>query len=233
MVVKKAWIPGTGTYSVGTSENPIDPTIGNLSHNEHAPREESKESNEKDSNDNSEKTASAEDLLRDNHDLENFLNIASLANLAHVHKTDNEWKARGDPTDIAIQVFASRFNWNRSRWTGENAIWTQRAEYPFDSSIKKMSVIFESADHSMILTKGAVERVLESCSLICTRNDATELTDEIRGHILENMEALASQGLRVLALASRELSAPYRRAQSPRATGRRDGSYVPRPGRAV
>ena len=204
MVVKKAWIPGKGTYSVGTSENPIDPTIGNLSHHEFAPREES---NENESSENNAPASSFEDLLNDNHDLEQFLNIASLANLAHVHKSENEWKARGDPTDIAIQVFASRFNWNRSRWTGDNnPIWTQRAEYPFDSSIKKMSVIFESGDHTMILTKGAVERVFESCSTICGPTGDVELTEDVRSQILENMEALASQGLRVLALASRELS---------------------------
>ncbi|KAG9240694.1 sodium P-type ATPase-like protein [Calycina marina] len=204
MVVKKAWIPGKGTYAVGTSDNPIDPTIGDLSHSETAPREESVE---RESSEKNTAASNFEDLLMDNNDLEQFLNIASLANLAHVHKSENEWKARGDPTDIAIQVFASRFNWNRSRWTGDdNPIWTQKAEYPFDSSIKKMSVIFESADHAMVLTKGAVERIFESCSHICGINGSVELTEEIRGQILENMEALASQGLRVLALASKELS---------------------------
>lgn len=204
MFVKKAWIPGRGTYSVGTSENPIDPTIGDLSHNEAAPRQQS---NEQESSEKNALASSFEDLLKSNNDLEQFLNLASLANLAHVHKSENEWKARGDPTDIAMQVFASRFNWNRSRWTGDDKpIWMQKAEYPFDSSIKKMSVIFESPDHNMVFTKGAVERVFESCSNICGPNGDVELNEEIRGQILENMEALASQGLRVLALASKELS---------------------------
>ena len=199
MVVKKAWIPSKGTYSVGTSENPIDPTIGDLSYHKAAPRDESGE--------NHPAVSSPDDLLKDNNDLEQFLNIASLANLASVHKHGDEWKARGDPTDIAIQVFASRFNWNRSRWTSDNnPVWAQKAEYPFDSSIKKMSVIFESANHSMIFTKGAVERIFESCSSICSAGGDVELTEEIQGQILDNMETLASQGLRVLALASRELN---------------------------
>lgn len=203
MVVKKAWIPGKGTYSVGTSENPIDPTVGDLSHHEGAPNESSsdEESREKPAS-----TSKVDDLLQDNHHLKHFLNIASLANLAHVQKSENEWKARGDPTEIAIQVFASRFDWNRSRWTGDDdGIWTQKAEYPFDSSIKKMSVIFEGPDNTMVFTKGAVERVLESCSRICGPHDDVQLSEEIHTQILENMEALASQGLRVLALASKEL----------------------------
>jgi len=112
MVVKKAWIPGKGTYSISTSENPIDPTIGDLSYQEAAPKDEAGENG-------GDTMSRLEDILSGNHDLEEFLNIASLANLAHVHNSDDEWKARGDPTDIAIQVFAARFNWNRARLTAE------------------------------------------------------------------------------------------------------------------
>lgn len=203
MVVKKAWIPSKGTYTVGTSDNPIDPTIGDLSLSEIEPRKEDDEKSDG-------PAVSPVDLLKDNKDLEQFLTIAALANLANVHNTEGEWKARGDPTDIAIQVFAARFDWNRSRWTSDNddAIWKQRAEYPFDSTIKKMSVVFESDSESMVFTKGAVERVFESCSTIILPTGQTELSEDIRNQILENMEALASQGLRVLALASKQLSQP-------------------------
>ncbi|KAL3421940.1 potassium sodium efflux p-type fungal-type transporter [Phlyctema vagabunda] len=198
MVVKKAWIPGNGTISVGTTTNPIDPTIQVLSHKEMAPRDEAREEEEV--------FTRFEDLLTDNHCLKQFLNIASLANLASVYETPEGWKARGDPTDIAIQVFASRFNWNRTRWTSEtNPIWTQMAEYPFDSSIKKMSVIFETASESMLFTKGAVERVLGSCFTVAGTDGDVELTETMQALILENMESLASQGLRVLALASKQL----------------------------
>lgn len=208
MVVKKAWIPGKGTYSVGTSSNPFDPTIQVLSHHEAAPRDES--------GDEEDVPARFEELLQDNESLEQFLNIASLANLAQVHKSADGWKARGDPTDIAIQVFASRFNWNRSRWTSDdNPIWTQKAEYPFDSSIKKMSVIFETETESMVFTKGAVERVFESCSTICGPHGNISLTETIQQNILGNMEALASQGLRVLALASKELPSKINELKPP------------------
>ncbi|PVH86911.1 calcium-transporting ATPase [Cadophora sp. DSE1049] len=204
MVVKKAWIPSRGTYSVGTSDNPINPTLGNLSISEVEPRKES-EAEKRDPD-----GVPFEELLKDNNDLEQFLTIAALANLANVHQSEGEWKASGDPTDIAIQIFAARFNWNRSRWTSDadDAVWKQRAEYPFDSTIKKMSVIFESKEKSMVFTKGAVERIFESCSTIILPSGETELTEEIRSQILGNMEALASQGLRVLALASKQLPGP-------------------------
>ena len=39
MVVNKAWVPSRGAYSAGTSEDPINPTIGNLSHVDKALRD--------------------------------------------------------------------------------------------------------------------------------------------------------------------------------------------------
>ncbi|KAL2041373.1 hypothetical protein N7G274_005755 [Stereocaulon virgatum] len=206
MVAKRAWLPSKGTYSVGTSSDPYDPTAGELSHNKCAPNEIEVESETTEQNG---RGTSHEDLLKDNPQLKDYLTVASLANLAHVHETGEGWKARGDPTEIAIQVFASRFNWNREHLTKEES-WSHVAEFPFDSDVKKMSVIFEnkSLDKKMVFTKGAVERIIASCNMVRWEEGSklTEMTEERRERILENMEALAAQGLRVLALASREYS---------------------------
>ncbi|KAL8885038.1 MAG: hypothetical protein Q9192_006715 [Flavoplaca navasiana] len=203
MVAKRAWIPCVGTYAVGTSNDPVDPTQGDLSHTEKPPtaiRVENENTDEKGGK-------SHEDLLDDNAPLKDYLNVASLANLAHVHRTEDGWKARGDPTEIAIQVFVSRFNWNRERLTKEES-WSQVAEFPFDSEVKKMSVIFANKNTSkkMVFTKGAVERIIGSCNLVRLEKGAelTKMTEDFRSTVLENMEALAAQGLRVLALASKE-----------------------------
>jgi Na+-exporting ATPase len=198
MVTKKAWIPSRGTYSVSESDHPFDPTKGDLSHTRQPPSK----SNSHDGN-----ATPFSDLLTDNDDLEGFLNVASLANLAHVHKSEDGWKARGDPTEIAIQVFASRFNWNRERWTsGDSAEWSQIAEFPFDSDVKKMSVIFQQREKDpMVFTKGAVERILGSCAHVKWEDgNMSVMSDYHRAQILKNMEALAAQGLRVLALASKK-----------------------------
>jgi potassium/sodium efflux P-type ATPase len=206
MVAKRAWLPSKGTYSVGTSSDPYDPTVGDLSHNKCAPNEieVKSETTEQDGS-----GTSHEDLLNDNPQLKDYLTVASLANLAHVHETGEGWKARGDPTEIAIQVFASRFNWNRERLTKEES-WSHVVEFPFDSEVKKMSVIFEnkSSDKKMVFTKGAVERIIASCNLVRWQegSEPSEMTEERRESILDNMEALTAQGLRVLALASREYS---------------------------
>lgn len=204
MVAKKCWIPGRGTYSVGESNEPFNPTAGELMITTKPPREQ-----------DGEKTAEAGDvktaahLLENNEELSDFLMVASLANLARVHKNqEGEWTAHGDPTEIAIQVFASRFGYQRQRFLDpQDPEVKEVAEYGFDSDVKKMSVIIENMEsgQQMIYTKGAVERVLESCTRLQHwkgENDV-ELTEEIKEEILANMEALAAQGLRVLALGSR------------------------------
>ncbi|PGH15898.1 potassium/sodium efflux P-type ATPase, fungal-type [Helicocarpus griseus UAMH5409] len=202
MVAKKAWIPSRGTYSVGTSNEPFNPEVGAIGF-EPAPPVKADTNNEPSG-------MSADELLKENDCLVQYLDIASMANLAHVFKNEHdEWHARGEPTEIAIQVFASRFNWNRDRWTkGQDAVWHQKAEFPFDSSIKKMSVIFENTaeKRKMVFTKGAVERIIDSCTSIIwnAEEGPVTMTDEHRSQVLENMESIASQGLRVLALAGRE-----------------------------
>ncbi|KAL8754933.1 MAG: hypothetical protein Q9199_003995 [Rusavskia elegans] len=203
MVAKRAWIPCMGTYAVGTSNDPVDPTQGDLSHTEKPPTAIQVESENKD-----EKGGTThQNLLEDNAPLKDYLNVASLANLAHVHKTEDGWKARGDPTEIAIQVFVSRFDWNRERLTKEKS-WSQVAEFPFDSEVKKMSVIFanKTTSSNMVFTKGAVERIIGSCCLVRLEKggELTEMTEDFRSTVIQNMEALAAQGLRVLALASKE-----------------------------
>ncbi|KAL8810785.1 MAG: hypothetical protein Q9223_002263 [Gallowayella weberi] len=203
MVAKRAWIPSMGTYSVGTSTDPIDPTKGSLSHIGMPPTELKVNSESEDEEKN---VTSYQELLKHNVPLHDYLNVASLANLAHVHETEDGWKARGDPTEIAIQVFVSRFGRNRERLTQEES-WSQVAEFPFDSSVKKMSVIFvnKANKEKFVFTKGAVERIIGSCSRVRLERNAepTEISEEFRNRILDNMEALAAQGLRVLALASK------------------------------
>ena len=213
MVAKKAWIPAKGTYTIGETNEPFNPTEGTISHSEKEPRnmDEKEEDIE----------ASYVELVENNQALKDYLKVASLANLANVHQTGNgEWNARGDPTEIAIQVFASRFKgWNRRASVagpvaGDNPSYKMLAEFPFDSDVKKMSVLYKQihTENMFVFTKGAVERVVASCTYYLNDlkdAEATAMTDDYRDQILENMEGLAKLGLRVLALASRTYNEKY------------------------
>ncbi|KAM3441704.1 hypothetical protein MY4824_001482 [Beauveria thailandica] len=201
MIVKKAWIPGRGTLSVGTTSEPFNPTVGDIGLKSDQPKDI------KFSTDDSEgDSINTAQLPTKDETIREYLNAASLANLAAVQQVEGQWQVRGDPTEIAIQVFASRFNWNRLRLShGKDAEWAEVAEFPFDSDVKKMSVIVEHkpTGKQHLYTKGAVERVLTSCLHYVDGDEITELTDQVKEDTLRNMEALARLGLRVLALASR------------------------------
>lgn len=201
MVGRKVWIPTVGTFQVSNSNAPFNPTVGSLSFSPNAPIVDQKE----------------EDVHLPVPSplppvFEQWLDAASLANIANVMQAEQEgqlvWKANGDPTEIAIQVFVTRFGWQRSRWThGDSPRYSHVAEFPFDSSIKRMTAIYRETDTEAvhIFTKGAVERVLGCCTTWYKDESLVPLTDEGRDEIMENMDALAKQGLRVLAF-SRKLA---------------------------
>lgn len=205
MIARGAWIPGIGTYTIENSTAPQDPTAGNVRFGPDAPREMDLKAGG---------SACGEVISPKNIDghkhgrFQHFLNVASLANLAAVkQKDDGVWEAHGDPTEIAIQVFAARFGMNRTHLVkGESAPWDDLVELPFDSDVKRMSVIMKHSSGNFAFTKGAVERVIENCTAYLTDDEegAQEVTEDFRTEILQNMEALASLGLRVLALASKK-----------------------------
>ncbi|KAH6855533.1 hypothetical protein B0I37DRAFT_322171 [Chaetomium sp. MPI-CAGE-AT-0009] len=203
MVARMAWIPGLGTYAIGPSNDPYNPEAGTVRFVQSEPR--------KIGNEDSAPPITPTDETRAS--LHHYLDIASLANLATVKLIESEgstsWQANGDATEIAMQVFATRFG-RPGHGVGASDSWAQLAEFPFDSSVKKMSVLCQHGitGQVRIFTKGAVERVLASCSSISissgddNNDNTTHLTSEIQNTILQNMEALARRGLRVLALAS-------------------------------
>ncbi|KAH7134306.1 calcium-transporting ATPase [Dactylonectria macrodidyma] len=203
MVMRMAWLPGHGTYQIDTASDPYNPEAGTVRFTDAEPTGMGSEKHEI-----SPVTPSNE--LEAHSSVQRYLEVASFANLATVRKADaeksesaREWIATGDPTEIAIRVFVERFG---QRSVANHDGWNQLAEFPFDSSVKKMSVLCQetASGNVHVFTKGAVERVIGSCSTMSTYTDAsTPITERCKEQILANMEALASQGLRVLALASR------------------------------
>lgn len=203
MITKKAYVPACGTFSVEDANEPYNPTDGYIT---------LKKAGSDSIDDEKDKAPVDTELSKIDPNLGSFLDVAALANISTIWKgkEDNVWHARGDPTETAINVFATRFGWSRQSLVGtDNPTWKTLLEFPFDSDVKKMSVVLENTktEEFHVFTKGAVERVLESCSNFHVTSDSdatTAMTDAHREHILSVMEDFASYGLRVLALASRD-----------------------------
>jgi Na+-exporting ATPase len=144
-------------------------------------------------------------------ELESFLQSTSLCNLANVRYNEKErqWQASGDPTEIALQVFSHRFDFGRKKLM-EHGGWKEVAEYGFDSTVKRMSVVFQKpdSDEQVIFAKGAVERIIDLCDDIGYGDERKALTQGLKDEVMRQMTLLANQGLRVLAIARRDVENP-------------------------
>ena len=188
MVTRKAWIPGVGIYSVEKSNNASDPTEGTITFGkapksrkeveaEKAAREEALDRKRsvagvsfnvpkvKMTRDVEKNTLPSETEVNESPEmtpeLQAFLEGSALRNLATVRQVTEEgqtkWKTTGDPTEIALQIFSHRFDYGKPTLEADKG-WKQVMEFPFDSSIKRMSVVYKAPTHenSVIFTKGAV-----------------------------------------------------------------------------
>ena len=80
------------------------------------------------------------------------------------------------------------------------------AEIPFDFVRKRVTVVVHERASARLITKGAFHQVLE----VCTRtSDGACLDPERVRHIEERYEAWSNRGVRVLALATREVAAQH------------------------
>lgn len=154
MVLRKAWVANVGTYSVNASADPYDPNAGQVYFTASEPTSTQ-------GDESLGELVSMENQITNNN-VVNFLNVSSLDNLATVRSPDAidseaaGWTAEGAPTEVAIEVFARRFEWNRVEMCqGSKPTWKHIVEFQFDSDVKKMSSVYENigTNEYHVLTK--------------------------------------------------------------------------------
>ncbi|KAI0601170.1 potassium/sodium efflux P-type ATPase [Biscogniauxia sp. FL1348] len=108
----------------------------------------------------------------------------------------SSWTAVGEPTEIALQVFAMRFGMSKATISHNSRL---LAEHPFDSSCKRMTVIYSTPNSGSVdvYTKGALEMILP----------LLDASDELKADFTAKAEALAAEGLRVLCIAYKSVPA--------------------------
>ncbi|KAF9102219.1 Na+ ATPase [Mortierella sp. GBA35] len=152
------------------------------------------------------------------------LEAASLCNMAELRRTahpeaNGEWSAIGDPTEIALQVLAYKAGLAKPDLLEQG--FKLVTEFPFDSSVKRMSVLYQGPDTPegpgdyFIFLKGATERVIGCCTYWRDGDVERSLVGEkgaeratFEKMMTEKMDFLAEKGLRVLTLAYRRFEPP-------------------------
>ncbi|MFE3495088.1 cation-translocating P-type ATPase [Streptomyces sp. NPDC059175] len=123
-----------------------------------------------------------------------------------VRPTDRKgWRVLGDTTEGALLVAAAKADLDLA---AEGAAAPRVTEYPFDSARKLMSTVHKTSDGYSAYAKGAPQELLARCTAIDWRGERQPLTDELRAEVTAANDQLASQGLRVLAAASRPVAEP-------------------------
>ena len=82
--------------------------------------------------------------------------------------------------------------------------WCKRDELPYDFERKRLSVLVERGGEALLITKGALNKVLEVCSSAEHAGECLPL-DQVRQQIEQRAQAFNAKGYRTLGVAMRQL----------------------------
>ena len=101
-----------------------------------------------------------------------------------------------NPIDEAIR---SHRTWNLSGYQ-------KLDECPYDFIRKRLSILVQKDDRSILVTKGSLQTVLAVCSLVRTPAGAIADLSPLKASLLQRYEMFGNQGFRTLGIAYRELA---------------------------
>lgn len=115
----------------------------------------------------------------------------------------HRYQILGDPTEACLEVVARKGKIDVDKERKNNP---RAKELPFDSDRKMMTVILSKKGHYFdTYTKGAPNCVITQCTQYLHDGKIEPLTDDIKQRIMDANDNYVKQGLRVLAVAGRDL----------------------------
>ncbi len=136
-----------------------------------------------------------------------LLHIGVLCNNAVLNteaEQESEGKAEssGDPTEVALLEAGRRFELDRDRLLQEMP---EEKEVSFDPETMMMATYHQHEGKLLVAVKGSPEAVLERCDRIGTQEGSRGWEADERESWLERSNGLAKEGLRLLAMADKEV----------------------------
>lgn len=112
----------------------------------------------------------------------------------------------GDPTETALLSMARRAGLSNAGISEEDirSMMPRMEELPFDSNRKLMSTKYRIHGRPTVLTKGALDVLLDRVVKIVTKDGVREITKADKEEILLQNQKFSENGLRVLAFAHKE-----------------------------
>jgi len=137
--------------------------------------------------------------------VEKLLEIAALCNGAKIEPPSDKnaaWGVIGDPTDGALIVAALKYGVNIQKGLVEKPMINV---IPFDFKRKRMTTVHKLNGDLLLYTKGAPRSILSICNKILIDDKVEDLTSENLVAAEEKIREFADEGLRVIAVAYKEL----------------------------
>jgi Ca2+-transporting ATPase len=134
------------------------------------------------------------------------LTAATLVNDAALSNSEGRWVVQGDPTEGALIVAARKFGISDDSLARQPRV----AEIPFTSERKRHTTVHLDPDNPSnvaLMVKGAPEILLSRCRYVMDQGQPVMLDEAGRAGIARRNDELASQALRVLAIATRSMPA--------------------------
>ena len=137
--------------------------------------------------------------------LRESLQVGVLCNNASFRNKDGNKEISGEPMEVALLVAGLKGGMSRDELLDSMP---EEREVSFDPSEKMMATYHGVNGGYKVAVKGAPENVLNSCSSVLTPEGKKEITEEKRESWIKKSEKMANDGLRVLALAKKEVQGP-------------------------
>jgi Ca2+-transporting ATPase len=131
-------------------------------------------------------------------DLKMLLIAGALNTDAHLVQEREKWEIRGDPTEGALVVLASKMGLNKEKLLSE---YHRVQEIPFTSERKMMTTVYEKDGERLVFSKGAADVLVHFCNRLQRGKEVEPLNQEGKRIILKKNERMAREGLRVLGIA--------------------------------
>ncbi|HEX9863140.1 MAG TPA: cation-translocating P-type ATPase [Candidatus Bathyarchaeia archaeon] len=138
-------------------------------------------------------------------DAELLLRVGTLCNNAQLRKKEGQesWEIFGDPTEGALIVAAEKAGLGKKEL---DDAYPRVREIPFTSERKRMTTVHKTPQNDVVAyVKGAPETILEICTHMLETGKEVKLTPAKVSKVLQANEQLASNALRVLAMAYKRL----------------------------
>lgn len=131
-----------------------------------------------------------------------LIQSAALCNDASLHHQQGQWQMTGDPMEVAILVSAIKADMQPEEL---NSQFPRQDVIPFDADHRFMATLHhDHQQHNFMVVKGAPERLLADCHWQQTAEGERVPLDSEYWH--QQMQKLAGQGQRVLAVATKNIA---------------------------